>query len=259
MKYYLIFVCTLFVFSVSPAQPPGYMGKRFTLSYEQLAGPNFFELIKLDNIQRDNISSHTISESNAKWNYTGTISLDYVVGKTKSRGISISLIDQTMYFNDYTVDTIYSYGNYYNIYQNDFINNAKLTGFTIGAYVKYYKVKNIAPLGEYYKLELLYSSYQINSIDKKGDLSDLAKPNLEPVSTIGFAITFGKNRIIWDNIVISAGLTTGFRLGFFTSAFKNHNNQTGSGAFNDLKKDAQFWHGQNLFYNLHLGVGWLLF
>ncbi len=250
----LIAIFFIFIFfSVSPAQPSGYLGKRFTISYEQLTGPNYLYLFENALMAGDLGSNSQISESKAYWNYIGTISLDYVLGKTKSRGLSISPIDQTMFFEDNTVDPLN--GNQH----TSFMNNAKLTGVTIGLYVKYFKKKNIAPLGDYYKLEFLYSDYQIKSFYKQAELYNLCKSRLEPFSTLGFAITYGKNRIFWDKIVISAGITSGFRMSFFSQIFTHDDGNESSQAFNKLKKSAQYWHGQNLFYNLHLGIGFLLF
>ena len=255
MKYLIATFFILFFFTSSPAQPAGYLGKRFTLSYEQLTGPNFINILELPELS---LTDGAVSETNANWNYIGSVTMDYVVGKTKSRGISISAVDQTMYFDDYNTDTTYSYG-YPQLNSTYFLNSAKLTGFTIGAYVKYFKKQYTAPFGEYYKFELLYSYYHIKTFKQQAQLYELSKPYLEPFSTMGFAVTYGKNRIFWDKVVVSMGITVGLRLSILTQVFSGYESNEYRAAYIDLKSAAEYWHGQNLFYNLHLGVGLLLF
>jgi len=260
MKLLYIILIIFAVHSLSFAQPSGYLGKRFALLFNQLSGPNYFNLIGLTNISGNGLKSQ-VSETNANINYNVAVSLDYVVGKTKSRGISISPINRTIYFEDYfkdyfvdsiTGDSCYNTNNF-------FVNNAKLKGYTFGAFVKYYKSKSIAPLGEFYKIEILYSIFNINSFYKEGEVVRLGKTRIEPLSSIGFNVTYGKSRILWDKIVISTGISLGGTLNFFISSFTRYDSGSGSQEFNELKKAAHFWHGQNFFYNFYLGIGWLLF
>ncbi|MBI5541620.1 MAG: hypothetical protein HY951_16290 [Bacteroidia bacterium] len=233
------------------AQPSGYLGKRFTLSYEQLTGPNVYNLINGGILEDD----YYYEETNANLNYIGSITADYILTKTKSRGVSLSLIDQTMYFGDSyeVVDPINS-----NIIGYSIINNAKLSGVTVGLYAKYFKRENIAPLGEYYKFEFLYSNYKIKSMNTHSRLYTESGGAKEIYNTLGFAVTFGKNRIFWERVVISSGITVGFRLNLIPikNALKGEYNDRASEI---LKDSAHQWHGQNLLYNLHLGVGLLLF
>lgn len=238
------------------SQIPGYLGKRFTLSYEQLAGPNYFNLIGLTDFSYLNSS---VDEDNANWNYTGMLTIDYVINKSKSRGISVSPINQTMYFKDAITTPDINYPHTYNV--SEYINSAKLTGFTTGVYVKYFKKQWIAPLGEYYKLELLYSSYKIKSFKNKTDVYSSTSSSPETYSSIGFAITHGVNRIFFDKLIVSFGVTMGYRLNFynpFTDKYASTNNETLDNLAK-LKNSAHYWHGQNLFFNLHTGVGFLLF
>lgn len=259
MRYIILSLLFLISF-VTLSQPAGYLGKRFTVSYEALAGPNYLNIVGLTNLHNRSYNYQgasdktSVSETNANLNYTGAITIDYVVGKTKSRGISIGPIDQTMYFDDYNIDTVYG-----NATQVFFVNNAKLTGFTAGAYVKYFKKHQIAPLGEYYKFELLYSNIIIKSIDRKAEIYKQGNSKLEPISTVGFAVTYGKNRILWDRVIVSAGITLGARLNFFITPLTSSIAGEDSYAINQLQKAVGFWHGQNLFYNFHLGAGILLF
>ncbi|MBI5541621.1 MAG: hypothetical protein HY951_16295 [Bacteroidia bacterium] len=250
----------LLISFVTFSQPAGYLGKRFTVSFEALAGPNYLNIVGLTNLHNRSYNYQgasnktSVSEANANFNFNGALTIDYVVGKTKSRGISIGPIDQTMYFDDYNMDTVYG-----NATQVFFVNNAKLSGFNVGAYVKYFKKQQVAPLGEYYKFELIYSNVMVKSIDKKAEIYKQSKAKFDPISTFGFAVTYGKNRIFWDKVVLSAGITLGARLNFFSTPFISTFAGESYYADNELKKAVGFWHGQNLFYNLHLGVGILLF
>lgn len=250
-------IILFFLFVSTFAQPPGYLGKRFTLSYEQLTGINYFNLVHVTNLEGGYDKDPHVDESNANFNYIGTLSFDYVIGKSKSRGISISSIDQTMYFKDY--DYILN-GSY--LQKDYFRNSAKLTGLTFGLFVKYFKKDRIAPLGDFYKFEFLYSTYKIKSYDKEAETYSLTK-TIDPFSSFAFNVTMGKSRIFWDKLVISSGLSFGFRLNFITSLmdldFGNRNYSDKSIAERTLNNAAHYWHGQNLFYNLHIGVGWLLF
>ncbi|OFX29721.1 MAG: hypothetical protein A2X08_17445 [Bacteroidetes bacterium GWA2_32_17] len=251
-RLYLILFILIIPF-ISVAQPAGYLGKRFTLSYDQLAGPNYFNLIGLTNIKGGYGVEQIVSETSANLNYTGSISLDYVVGKTKSRGVSFSPINQTIYFTDYIANPNNVSGYYYS--DNPFLNNTKLKGFTIGAFVKYFKSKSIAPLGTFYKFELLYSSFNISTFYRNGEISDKSKTQIEPLSSLGFSVTYGKSRIIWNKVVVSTGISVGGTLNFFTMYFT----KSDSYEFREIKIAAQFWHGQKLFYNFYLGIGFLLF
>lgn len=233
------------------AQPAGYLGKRFTLSYEQLTGPNVYNLINGGILEDD----YYYEETNANLNYIGSITADYILTKTKSRGVSLSLIDQTMYFDDSyeMVDPVNG-----NIMGYSIINNAKLSGVTVGLYAKYFKRENIAPLGEYYKFEFLYSNYKIKSMNTHGRLYTESGGAKKVYNTLGFTVTFGKNRIFWERVVISSGITVGFRLNLIPvkNALLGEYNDRASDI---IKNSAHQWHGQNLLYNLHLGVGYLLF
>ena len=250
MKYLF---CLIFIFACffSDAQPPGYLGKRFTLSYEQLTGINYFNFL----IGKSYYIDQQIDETNANFNYIGSLTIDYVVGKSKSRGLSFSPINQTMYFSDHRhLPTNYAY-----FREERFINHAKLTGFTVGLYVKYFNRDRIAPLGEYFKFEFLYSTYSVKNFDKEEEIYKLTK-SIDPFSSLGFNVTFGKNRIFWNKLVVSTGISCGLRLNFFSSIMDfGEINSDNDHAVRVLKNSADFWHGQNLFYNLHIGVGWLMF
>jgi hypothetical protein len=249
-----IFSSTLF------AQPPGYLGKRFTLSFDNYVGPNYLNLIGINTISSKHSENYvSTTETSANWNYRWSISMDYVLSKSSSLGLGVSSVNQKMYFDDH-YKVINSSGYYDQVY---FINNAKLNGFTIGAYLKLFKGQCIAPLGGYVKLEVLYSQFEINTFDPKyinrSEMYKLSKSRMEPISSLGLALTFGKNRIFFNRLVVSTGATVGLRLNLLTSVFEQSSSNPSITAFNSLKKDAQFWHGQNLFYNLHVGVGLLLF
>lgn len=260
MRYILI-VLLIAISTISKAQPPGYLGKRFTVSYDQLVGPNYLNILGINKIEHKNMADYVnkTSELNANFNYTGSISIDYVFSKSKSAGLSIGKIYQTMYFDDSyfeTYDSLYGYTNEKNI-----VNGAKLNGFSVSAFIKFFRGQSIAPLGDYIKLELLYSNYQIESFinNTNAELYKLSKGKLEPISNLGVAVTFGRSRIFWDRVVVSSGVTAGMRFNFITSNFVKTDGSESNKAVITLRKDAQFWHGQNLLYNFHLGIGLLIF
>lgn len=252
MKNIFFIVLCLGVSFTGMSQAPGYLGKRFTLSYEQLAGPNYFNLLGLDDVSSANRS---IDENNANLNYTGMLTIDYVINKTKSRGISISPINQTMYFED----GISTPNPGYSPSISNYINSAKLSGITFGLYVKYFKKQWIAPLGENYKIEFLYSSYKIKSFEKQTDAYNYTLNRLDPYTSVGVAVTHDVSRVYFDRMVISFGITMGYRLNFINPFIHDYSEDNATFYINRLKIAAHYWHGQNLFFNLHTGIGFLLF
>jgi hypothetical protein len=252
--------CSLFlliIVGVSMGQTPGYMGKRFTISYEQLTGINYFNLFGFNQFNNYRPGqTHVIDEARATWNYIPKFNIDYVMKRNMSRGFSISPISQPMYFDDQKVDnqnlSIY-------IQDNNYVNSAKLTGATFGLYVKYFKRGWIAPLGDYYKLEFLLSSYKIKSFEKQTVVYEQTKRRLEPYTSVGFVVTHGVSRIIFNRLIINFGISMGYRLNFFNPALEINGNSTSSENLLILKEAAHYWHGQNIFFNLNTGIGYLVF
>jgi hypothetical protein len=169
------------------AQVPGYMGKRLVLTSDNSFGASAFLLEK------------------AWLRYGGT--LEFVIKKNQSIGFNYqynrSKINLEIQDNHFTYPFVHLKSNRF--------------GLEYGWY------KGIAPLGQYVKLHLfyefqyaddLYANRQIINPDLTDPYAFIIDSEEIRGSNFGFAVSFGKRRIIANRIIVGYGFSVGQSLSF---------------------------------------------
>ncbi len=128
----------------------------------------------------------------------------------------------------------------------------KLESWDMGIFIRMYSFRkrgNIAPIGQYQQLEVLYLSYQLTDVDRL--YFPDGRKELGTFSDIGLLYSFGTQRIIWDRFSLNIGVSIGTVLGLFSS---NDPLDT-----EDIKRFATERLQGHFLFNFKGGIGVLLF
>lgn len=193
----IIFLIT----TVAYSQTPGYMGKRFALSY----GFYFSPAIVGANAQgktmlgRDNSKSESGSFA---FNTLHQLGIEYVLKNRVSVGFATTYY-RTMYDNSYKLD-----------YNNIPTGNYDITGMNYALYFKFYRKTALAPYGKYFMIGATlnttkstynpaYMKTQIQSpYPFENDFGYTTQKYKMPDLVIGW----GKNRILYNRVIIDYGI-----------------------------------------------------
>lgn len=266
MRYRLII---LFLFSTAfiNAQIAGYMGKRAVIGYSNycmlgLIGPGPNNSGPMDEASFTINNVHCLNFEYAyKQRRMICLSGQYLrTGIAYDRGAH----EKTIYGSTYR-DYPYSDGVKYG---GKFTKPALLTSVNIGLGVKFFKTGFIAPVGRYRKLEFLFLfekvKYDYQHFKKAVDSDPI---NDTPYTlgageynykNVAFAYTIGKQRILYDKIVLDYGLR------FAWSPALNIISLTGG--FDDsptvevyYRRQANLRIAREQMVNFHIGIGFLAF
>ncbi|MDX2245309.1 MAG: hypothetical protein SF052_00930 [Bacteroidia bacterium] len=170
----LLFICCL------PAQPPGYVGKRAILTFDTYTFPNFF-LVLDENYP-------------FRFNYRVGLSGEYVLSRRFSAGLT---------FNGFQTRTDYHFRGSYGFMRID--------GSDVGIFMKSYTFRqrgNIAPIGPYQKLEVLYTRYRMTDLDQL--FYPDGRTDLGRSSDLIVGISFGTQHVFGKRITYHWGLHSGW-------------------------------------------------
>lgn len=253
----LVFLLMIINNYIIIAQVSGYMGKRCAITFNTYSGPNYFSIFN-DGFTSGNNSS--ANPSLLKLNYKFEAS--YVVTKHIALGVNVGVVDTRNFFlesgrEDVDNNTNYSgNNNYYDIY-----NSCRLSGYSLGLTYKYYLSNCIAPLGNYFQIDLLRSNYKIIDFYSKRNLYKLTNNENIKLSSLGINLTYGKSRIYLDRIIVTTGLQIGLTEGvLMTQSYDSYISADYSDtAIKNLRYNARVWYGWSTIFNFHLGLGFLAF
>ncbi len=217
------------------AQVPGYQGYRFLLSYDAGIVPGVLTHI-----------SQTYSTENLGIFLHHNITAEYVLDRKFSLGAEFTFFQDkpTMYAYDQ-----YSYPEHYSPY------TMTVTALTIGIDAIIYAGENnpLAPVGNFFKLKLFTTSYSadVQNVTTETDpVTGYNNLKLTPTAvtgqTAGFGVGFGQNHVIYNRIVLNAGLDLDFNI-----KRTDNGSNIASNAYSHILLS-------NIVY-LKLGVGGLLF
>ena len=190
------------------AQIPGYMGKRFTLSYNAYMAPNLGAILGLNDVNRE-------VKIPLRLNTKHIIEADYVIGRRVSAGFELGFMRHNVPYI-YEVHSIVDpqYQSYRSTSQ---LGNVDLNGFAVGINFKFYDLfsKNtLAPLGSYLVLNVQRLSYNLTDelgAANKEFISDTVKaiPVTAKNSGFMFGIGFGTKRIYYNKVTLDFSLNSG--------------------------------------------------
>ena len=191
----------LLIGSAVQAQTPGYMGKRFALSYGFYFSPAIVGATANGQtmVGRDNSKSESGSFA---FNTLHQLGIEYVLKNRVSVGFATTYY-KTMYDNSYSLG-----------YGNAPTGNYDITGINYALYFKFYRKAALAPYGRYFMigatLNTTKSTYDPaymkpkmqSSIPFENDFGYTTQKYKMPDLVIGW----GKNRILFDRVIIDYGI-----------------------------------------------------
>lgn len=196
MKNSIVLFC-IFISLTAYSQVPGYFGRRAVVSYAVWAHPNV------------NLLANSPSSNGIVLDRTHAFSLDYIVSHRASICFGFQFSRIGMNFpGEYYRNFIYTGSDKYPAYLH-----AK--GASVG--LKFFARDKIAPLGRYIKWDALVMFnklvYDPNDVYDQSENVRLTEVD-ENVNSFGggFALSFGRQRILFDRIVLDGGFRMAFVL-----------------------------------------------
>lgn len=250
MKH-LLLITLLSISVISPAQVPGYMGRRLMVTYSVWGHPAVPEL--------SDILGTNNPHEDVSLNITQTIALDYIVSKRGALCFGFQYAYLGMGYDNYS-----SSGDYVYKGKDPFPARLISRGFSLG--YKLFPKARIAPVGTYIKWDVIgffntlkYSTEGVSQnvyVTSSGwtgtsgyQRIPLAKEDVsKSAGGFGAAFSLGRQRVLANRIIIDGGVR-------FAIAISNEPAVTGYG--------QQFMVVDRVFYNqlvnLRLGIGFLAF
>lgn len=272
---------TLFFFAIVSvnlwAQVPGYMGKRFSIGYSNYFAPR---IPSMGSVFSYSYSGNEMEmATNRSFNYTNCIDVDYILNSKISLCVATQFSKMDFckygsYFSLYNYSSGVSSDIYYSPPKGKNMD-LKTTNFSIG--FKFFKKRYENPLGRYRKMELILVNDKV-LMDKNEFYYDLNYPYAAMKYTVPdapykyksvvFAYTMGKQRVLFDKIVLDYGLRIGLNCNYFlrNGSIMNEILRIASEKTNEditldtqLKEAANIRISQSQFINAHLGFRFLAF
>ncbi|MGZ5280653.1 MAG: hypothetical protein ACXWEY_00080 [Bacteroidia bacterium] len=228
------------------AQVTGYMGKRFTLSYNAHMAPNLNAVLNIDGNSEINVP--------VRLNTKHIIEAEYVIGRRVSAGLELGFMRHNvpyLYEEKYLTDRN---SGYYSTRSK--LGEAKLNGFAAGVNFKFYgpfSKNTLAPLGSYLVLTAQRLVYNLND-EQGGTLSEYlydtttVKNVTAKNAGLLMGIGFGTRRIYYDKMTLDFAITSG--LAVVLPKEESHENAGNFASYYSLTRHA-------LMYKI--GIGGLLF
>ena len=214
-KRFIILILFFSMALLTFGQAPGYMGKNFIVSYDIYAFPAF-----------TNPNANGQSGITA-FNFRHAISVDYVTSLNKSFGLSFHHtktqfeFERTFYYSYTDNSSSYPYLEYlvdYDYTQGD------ISSLAFGLHTNLYFNQFIAPLGTYFKPELLLVNFKA-TFDPEEANKNLAEnigsnyttyPTLatkNSYTTVALGATVGTHYILFDHFIFNIGFQFGWLVG----------------------------------------------
>ena len=211
----VITILTISAFN-SGAQAPGYLGKRFIVNYD------LYTMLALRNPNENGNSG--ISSFNTR----NVFSVDWVTGLSQSVGLSFHLTKSQFDFNQ-KFEYNYQYIDVWGSPRDDVTSTdygdtkGQLTAYAIGLHTNLYLNQFIAPIGVYFKPEILFV-YMNATFDDSLANKNLAKntvsgaevmlkypklANESPFFTVAIGATIGTHYIFFDRLIFDIGFQIG--------------------------------------------------
>ncbi len=189
MKRLILLISSIMLLNICMAQVPGYIGRRSPISLDI----NIFPAIRFSKLAKG------ILPVNLRWG----LSMEHVLSRRFALGASIS-----------NIRTIASYES--DAVLNQIAGDALIRGVTFGVGFKMYNFKrigNIAPIGPFQQLELLFLNYRMTDLDR--NFFEDGRSYLGSFKDIGLSFNLGTQRVFQEHFTYHLGVKVGVALGAF--------------------------------------------
>ena len=238
-------VILLLVAETCFGQASGYMGKKFLITGE---------ISFLNALFNPNHNMNT-GLNKFSFNFRSTTDLDYVVARNGSIGATFDVFYTGMKY-DWNSD---SYDELLVPGIEDRFKNGRIFGYGYGINYKFFRnpsKSGIAPVGSYAKLDLMLLDVRIRPFDNENDVTSSYSNRF---FTPAISITLGRQRILWDFLVLRAGIQVGFVPFGVSSYLQSLDNGIERGTQEqDLRANAEARLMTYYLLNVNFGVGFLL-
>jgi hypothetical protein len=276
MKSIKIFI-TITIISITAlnagAQAPGYLGKRFIINYD------LYTMLALRNPNENGNSG--ISSFNSRH----VFSVDWVTGLSQSVGMSFHITKSQFDFDE-KFDYYLNYNDGWGDPRQDVKtlnygdSKGDITAYAVGIHTNLYLNQFIAPLGVYFKPELLFvimnASFDINQVNKNLEKNTMTAnetiniypklANESPYYSVALGATIGTHYIFLNRLIFDIGFQLGlmYAENMLSSLKPSSSSIDGSSSSNVnetnyIKVSAQNRMMNQYFLNINAGLGILIF
>lgn len=243
----------------SYAQVPGYMGKRLSIGYSNYLSPSLLN------------PSATKDRGDLGLNTTHCINLEYTIKKRTDFCFGIQFSKTGMSREIGFTHEGYDNNGYKYVYNSSYSPVSKMsmqlstTNICLG--FKFFSQGYIAPVGKYKKLDFILLLNKV-SYERGGFRNDSPPAEYVTLGTgandfraFAIALTFGRQRVLFNTLLIDTGFRVGISPNIFISYIKNDviNDQYNLFFEDQLKESVN----QRIFaaqlVNFHIGIGFLAF
>jgi hypothetical protein len=230
----IIFLCSFQLF----AQIPGYMGKRFTISYAAWLHPNV------------NLLSDVPTTKGVVLDYSHILAADYCVAKRGALCFTFQFSRMGIKYYDNSYNSSYDY-----TYLGHDKYPAYLNSKTFSIGYKLFASDKFAPVGKYIKWDalvvlnkLIYNPDDV-VVNKTNTRLTEEEPNAKSVGG-GLALSVGHQRVFYDKLVLDYGLRIALAV-----CPANYSSNYARNIFYYSTERTLF----NQFVNFRIGIGFLAF
>ena len=259
--FLVVLIFTMTILSAD-AQAPGYLGKRFIVNYD------IYTMPALSNPNANGNKGIT------SFNFRQAFSVDYVTSLSQSVGMSFHLTKSQFEFDR---GFEYSYDNSSGYQQTEYLNygdtKGELSAYAIGLHTNLYFKQFIAPLGTYFKPEILLfnikTTFDQTSANKNMDKSlghTLESypllANKESYTTVALGATIGTHYIFFNRLVFNVGFQLGYVFGGKVMSKLMENDGSTINNLNEenyISVSAKSRLMSQYFFNVNAGLGLLIF
>jgi hypothetical protein len=265
MKKLLIIILFLQGLNLN-AQVAGYMGKRMTIGYSNYFSPSF--LGRSANSTVRSLGLNTVNCLNMEYTIGQRTNLcgSGQYGKTgfvKEGGFHYRYVDPSNPSDPFTDGTIHY------LPKNGLPMQMRSINISVG--FKFFKTGYIAPIGAYTKIELVLFMNRI-TYDPKAFYANTVRyeenrimtnvgPGTYDFRSLAIAATFGRQRILFDRLVLDAGIRLAFSPNMVVNVVSG--NFVNDGYTTNIDDQIKLNSNSRLFtaqvFNFHLGIGFLAF
>jgi len=228
----------------------GYMGKKVFISYTSKAFPNINALGKQDSGFNPINYSHNVDFNYIyKWRKTFSVSFTYEKSKISNPDVNYKPLYYGTSYNEYAFT-------YY-----DFKKSLNINTFGGSMGLKFQNRKKHAPVGPYIKWSVIYltqkvklGDYDYNYWANNKSYSVAHRNEFIKLYSAGAEFSFGNQRVFYDKIVLSYGMSAALIIAFADSGI-HHGTYYSSIVLRNISETVIT---QN-FLRAHLSIGFLAF
>jgi hypothetical protein len=265
-----IFLCSV---SFSIAQIAGYKGRRLIVGYSANVSPALLSPLANTSVS-ENTEANKEFLNVAGLNVMHGMNIDYVIKRSTSFCVSGLMMKTGLaYKGDYDIPSYLAaiYGSGQISYKPSSDKPVQLNVTSLTAGFKFNR-GYLAPLGKYVKLDIAYFRQRVSfdpaAFKPIGSNTKKYMPSTDEYifHTVGFGVSFGRQRVFFDRLVVDWGYRIGiiptsfFRLIDGNEVFDEFSSGSDPNGIDDqMKAKAIFRLQGSQLINAHIGIGFLAF